>query len=228
MITPSQNYFNLGNTKTMTKMLLPSLELTILIISFLSTNLKIALKTLQIENFKKHLMIKKILLTTRQPKKLRNLLVRAKFETKTILKEPKLTGLFLCNNCVYHKAGYIIPCLSFSFKLTNGKTVTWTYKNYFSCDSKDVIYILICKTCGSFYLGQTRDFKQRTAKHKSDVKNLHNSTCRICSEHLRDCNQTEPYFQIFPFYYETNTVLREHKEKRYILRWKPPLKLNKT
>ena len=58
MITPSQNYFNLGNTKTMTKMLLPSLELTILIINFLSTSLKIALKTLQIENFKKHLMIK--------------------------------------------------------------------------------------------------------------------------------------------------------------------------
>ena len=38
------------------------------------------------------------------------------------------------------------------------------------CDSKSVIYILICKTCGNFYLGQTQDFKQRTAKHKSDVK----------------------------------------------------------
>ena len=212
----------------MTNMLLPSLELTILIINFLPTNLKIALKTLRIENFKKHLMIKKMLLTTRQPKKLRNLLVRAKFETKTIPKSPKLTGLFLCSNCVYHKAGYIIPCSSFSFKLTNGKTITWTYKNYFSCDSKDVIYILICKTCDNFYLGQTQDFKQRTAKHKSDVKNPHNSTCRICSEHLRDCNQAEPYFQIFPFYYETNTALREYKEKRYILRWKPPLNLNKT
>ena len=103
-----------------------------------------------------------MLLTTRQPKKLRNLLVRAKFETKTIPKSPKLTGLFLCNNCVYHKAGYIILCSSFSLKLTNGKTITWTYKNYFSCNdvikmllSKDVIYILICKTCNNFYFGQT-------------------------------------------------------------------------
>ena len=69
---------------------------------------------------------KKILLTTRQPKKLRNLLLREKFEAKTIPKSPKLTGLFLCSNCVYHKAGYIIPCSSFSFKLTNGKTITWT------------------------------------------------------------------------------------------------------
>ena len=95
-------------------------------------------------------------------------------------------------------------------------------------DSKDVIYILICKTGHNFYLGQTQDLKQRTAKYKSDVKNLHNSTCRICSGHLRGCNQAEPYFQIFPFYYKTNTVLREYKEKRYILRWKSPLNLNKT
>ena len=99
---------------------------------------------------------------------------------------------------------------------------------YFSCDSKDVIYILICTTCDNFYLGQAQDFKQRTAEHKSDVKNLHNSTYRICSEYLRDCNQAEPYFQIFPFYYEINTALTECKEKRYILRWKPPLNLNKT
>ena len=63
MVTPLQNYFNLGNKKIMTKMLLPSLELTILVINFLSTNLKIALKILQIENFKKHLMIKKLLTT---------------------------------------------------------------------------------------------------------------------------------------------------------------------
>ena len=68
-----QNYFNLENTKPVTKiMLLPSLELTILIIYFSSTNLKTALKTLQVENFKKHLMTKKILLTTRQPKTLKN------------------------------------------------------------------------------------------------------------------------------------------------------------
>ena len=173
-------------------------------------------------------MIKKILLTTRPPKKLRNMLVRVKFETKTIPKSPKLKGLFLWSNCVYHKAGYIIPCSSFSFKLTSGKTITWICENYFSCDSKDVIYILICKTCDNFYLGQTQDFKQRTAKHKSDVKNPHNSTCRICLEDLRDCNQAEPYFQIFLFYYEKNTALREYKEKPYILRWKPPLNLNKT
>ena len=182
-------------------MLLPLLEVTILIINFLLTSLKIAINTSTNREPQKAFNDKKILLTTQQPKKLRSLLVRAKFETKTIPKSPKLTGLFLCSNCVYHKAGYIIPCSSFSFKLTNGKTITWTYKNYFSCDSKGIIYILICKTYDSFYLGQTQDFKQRSAKHKSDVKTM-----------------AEPYFQIFRFYYETNTALREYKQKRYIHR----------
>ena len=129
------------------------------------------LKTLQIENFKKHLMIEKYSLLHDNQKKLRNLLVRAKCETKTISESPKLTGLFLCSNCVYHKAGYIIPCSSFSLKLTNGKAITWAYKNYSSCDIKDVIYILICKTSDNFYLEQTQDFKQRTEKHKSNIEN---------------------------------------------------------
>ena len=84
---------------------------------------------------KKYKMIKnndkRIPLTTWQPRKLRNLLVRAKFETKTIPKSPRLMGLFLCTNCVYHKAGYVIPCSSFLFKLNNDKTITWTYKKIF-------------------------------------------------------------------------------------------------
>ena len=40
----------------------------------------------------------------------RNILAQAKFETKTILKSPKLTGLFSFNNYVYRKGGYIILC----------------------------------------------------------------------------------------------------------------------
>ena len=38
------------------------------------------------------------------------------------------------------------------------------------------------------------------------------------AEHVRDCNQAEPYFQIFPFYYETNISLRKYQEKKHIPR----------
>ena len=35
------------------------------------------------------------------------------------------------------------------------------------------------------------------------------------------------FFQISSFYHETNTMLKEYKEKGCILRWKPLLNLNK-
>ena len=45
-----------------------------------------------------------------------------------------------------------------------------------------------------------------------------------CSEHLRDCSRMkEPFFRIYLFLYENKKELREFKEKRYIMRWKPQL-----
>ena len=73
---------------------------------------RVAFKTLQIKNFKKPLMTKKYSDYT-TTKKLRNMLVRAKFKTNSIPKSPKLTGLFLKNEYVYHKARCILACSSF-------------------------------------------------------------------------------------------------------------------
>ena len=125
------------------------------------------------------------------------MLEQAKLETKTIAKSPMLTKLFLCNNFVYNKAWYIIPSPSFLFQLTNSKTISWTYKDYFSCGGRIVIYIPVSEICGNVYHQQSQDFKQRTAKHKSDVKSPHSNTFRICLEHLRDHNKAEPFFKYF-------------------------------
>ena len=123
----------------------------------------------------------------------------------------KPNGLFSCSDCIYDKNGYIKLCKSFTFKLTNGKSVTWNYDKFFDCNSKDVLYILICNNCDYFYLGKTIDFKQRIRKRKSDVKHSQNSTCRECAEHLRDCAKIEPFFQIYPFYHEKDHYLRDYK-----------------
>ena len=139
---------------------------------------------------------KKVLLTTRQPKNLKKMLVTAKFDLHPELSNKKPNGLF-----------------SFTFKLINGKSVTWNYNKFFDCDSKDVLYILICNNCDYFYLGKTIDFKQRIRKHKSDVKHPQNSICRECVEQLRDCAKIEPFFQIYPFCHEKNYYLTDYKEK---------------
>ena len=53
---------------------------------------------------------KKVLLTTREPKNLKKMLVTAKFDLHPELPNGKLNGLFSCTDCIYHKNGYIKPC----------------------------------------------------------------------------------------------------------------------
>ena len=69
-------------------------------------------------------------------------------------------------------------------------------KKYFSGDSKDVIYTLICKTCNNLYFAQAEDSKKRIAKNKSGVKNLHYSTCRVCSD-IRTATKPSHIFKYF-------------------------------
>ena len=100
----------------------------------------------------------------------------------------------------------------------------WHYKRYFNCDSKNVIYILMCNTCEWFYLGQTTNLKQGIRKHKSGIFPPQNSFCKKCSEYLRDCSRMEEhFFRIYPFLYQNKKELGEFKEKRYIMRWKTQL-----
>ena len=105
--------------------------------------------------------------------------------------------------------------------------LTWHYIHFFSCDSKDVLCILICNNSDFFYTGQTEELKQCTRKHKSDVIHPNNSNCKKCSEHLRTCSKMkEPYFNIYPFLYEENKYLPEFKERSINPINKPPLHIN--
>ena len=100
----------------------------------------------------------------------------------------------------------------------------WHYKHSLNCGSKNVIYIQMCIICEWFYLGQATNLKQRIRKHKSDVFHAQNSFCKKYSEHLRDCSRMkEPFFRIYPFFCENKKELREFKEKRLIMSWKPQL-----
>ena len=132
-------------------------------------------------------------------------------------------GLFRCKNCKYHRLGYIQPCSSFSFG-KNGKFL-WEYRRCFSCNSKNVIYILKCRGCWRFYIGETKDLKPRTRKHKSDIKHPKNSFCRVLSEHLRSCSRA-PHFSIYPVLYVDNQQRRRFIEKRLIQQYQPTLNVD--
>ena len=75
----------------------------------------------------------------------------------------------------------------------------------------------MCNTCEWFYLEQTTNLKQRIRKHKSEAFHPQNSFCKKCSR------MKEPFPKTYPFLYENKKELREFKEKRYIMRWKPQI-----
>ena len=79
---------------------------------------------------------------------------------------------------------------------------------FFSCDSKYVLYALICNNCNFFYARQTEELKKHTQKNKSDAIHPNNSNCEKCSKYLRICSKMEePFVNIYPFLYEEKKYL---------------------
>ena len=144
------------------------------------------------------------------------ILTIAKFEENPLPLPVKEVGFFPFNDCIYHICGYFKLCKSFQFTV-NDKSMMWRYKFCFNCDSRNVIYILMCNTSEWFYLGQPINLKQRIRKHKLDVFHPQNSFCKKCWEHLCDFSRMkEPFFRIYPFLYENKKI-----RKCFMMRSKP-------
>ena len=165
-----------------------------------------------------------IIVGTRQPKSLCQFLVRSKFSHMKSKDKTVQPGLFNCSNCKYHRLGYIKKCQRFVFG--RRKQFTWEYRRQFNCNSTNVIYVLKCRRCWMFYIGETKDLKKRTRKHKSDVFHPRKSYCMALSEHLRRCSPTSPQFHIFPIMYVKDQSKRRFIEKRLISQYEPPLNLD--
>ena len=167
----------------------------------------------------------KIICSNRQPPSLGSMLIRSRFdlEPRTLpSNSDAIVGLSVCSKCKYCRSGYLVACKSITFGKYN--EYTWYYTRNFSCESRNVHYLLICGYCWKYYIGHTNNTKKRTRKHKSDVLHPGNSLCKKLSKHLRECsNLRSPYFQIYPFYYEDNVSRRRYLEKRLIQRYDPPL-----
>ena len=183
-----------------------------------------SLKNLTNPNMRKAFSNCKVVMGTRQPKSLRNMLIRSKFSpVPPPVPGNREVGFFTCSKtCNLHKDGYFQPTKSFNF----GKfeEFCWNYTRNFDCDATNVIYILICNYCWEFYIGETDYTKQRARKHKSDVFHPENSNCTKLMEHLRKCsNLVEPFFKMYPIYYVEDQAHRRFVEKRWIKYFRPPL-----
>ncbi|KAK6181863.1 hypothetical protein SNE40_009641 [Patella caerulea] len=89
-----------------------------------------------------------------------------------------------------------------------------------NCKSKNVIYALLCETCGKFYVGHTEDPRKRVTLHREDMRHL-----RV-SHHMAECNngnsKTIPMYALF----NTKRQQWEMKEKELIEILQPDLNAN--
>ena len=168
---------------------------------------------------------KRPFVSTRQSDNIQKNLTRSKFNMSLVKHIPeKIVSLFNCsdNRCMLHNNGYINSCKEFTFKVKHG-FFTWKYNRSFNCNSINVIYMLICVKCGDNYIGETQNLRGRTNNTKSKVRYSENNSLEY-TKHFSHCsNLIEPYFYVYPFYFEDDVLHRKFKELRFIKRFKPSL-----
>ena len=121
----------------------------------------------------------------------------------------------LVTNSSYRCAlcGYIIEGNSFYF---NGKV--FKIKTDTSCDTQNVIYVLVCKGCKKYWRGQTGDkLRNRRSVHERQMRDPSTRQMHL-SEHLDECSHYQPNFKIFSFnkLFSTNISARLTKEQHFI------------
>ena len=135
----------------------------------------------------------KIIKSNRQPKNLKQILTKAKFEDDTRDEAPKVLK---CKNTKCGICKNIIEGESFTFK--NGPT--FKVKTNMSCTSKNLLYVMRCEGCGEDYIGQTgNELRKRMTVHRQQIRNPELRMIPL-SEHLSKCaKSSSKKFSVFPF-----------------------------
>ena len=120
-----------------------------------------------------------------------------------------------CFCCDYISQGteYLFKEVKYTFKI----------KSKFNCESKNLIYVIICSGCNKEYIGQTQTMlKERLSIYRQHIRQPQYQMIKA-EGHLRTCGKG--IFNIMPFFQvrEDNKILRESYEDNFIKRFKPAL-----
>ena len=97
---------------------------------------------------------------------------------------------------------------------------------HFSCDSSDLLYIIICPTCGEEYTGETRigktKLRDRVRVYRHHIRQPKYQKLKV-EEHLRTCGKGT--FQIFPLLqiWSSEIDLRRSYERNFMKKYKTKL-----
>ena len=156
----------------------------------------------------------KIIKSQRQPKNYKRIITSFTFGEITT------QGVTKCNNKRCKICDIIIEGKSSPFK--DPKTKFKINKD-FSCNSKNVVYIIECSKCKEIYIGSTQALNTRISLHRNNIKITENRKLSV-SKHLYECSHGE--LKIMSIYQTNDYTLLQIKEKKFIDKFKP--NLNKT
>ena len=174
---------------------------------------------------------KKVIAARRQPRNLKSLLFRPRFDTslqtskgsvrpcKEDMNRGKLRGR-PCKCC-----DSLSKCTHLTFK---GSDTPFELRFHFTCDTRNVLYALTCQGCGDNYIGKTeREVRERCGEYRNAIENKRFS--QGVHEHLATCGKgvfvMTPFFKIHDGNRDSQTILSY--ETLFIQRYRPRLNVLK-
>ena len=131
----------------------------------------------------------KLIKSKRQPPNLKKLLTKAAYEEA-------LASTFTCTDKRYECCNYLLINDHYTFKNVQ---ITFKLKNRFTCDSFNLIYVVICDKCKEEYIGETGEGKtklrDRVRVYRQHIRQPQYQQLKV-EGHLRVCGNGE--YQIFP------------------------------
>ena len=152
----------------------------------------------------------------REPLSLGRLLQHSRFdENPTTENKPGVTrcGQQNCKSCLN-----ILEVDEIYFRNSN---IKFQIRAKMDCTVKNVIYVLICKSCESNYIGETVNLRDRMNSHRSKSTSETDAIAEV-SRHLYNCGQGFWMAPIFKMR-EENKIARLVKEDHLIKLLKPNL-----
>ena len=165
------------------------------------------------EKMKSILKNRKLIISRPQPKNLKRQLTEARFISEKIPNTVTKCGETRCGTCNLLITGN-------SIKLKNNKV--WQIKSAANCISRNIIYVVVCSKCESFYVSQTEHLQKRVTLHNEQI-NHEEYRCLSVNKHSENCCGGD--FKIMPIY-QCNNSNRLTRESKLITLLQPDLNSN--
>ena len=174
---------------------------------------------------------KKIVAARRQTRNLKSLLFKPRFDTNaqsskgSVLPCKKDTNRQNRRGRPCKCCDFIVECTQFLFK---GCSEPFELRYHFTCDTRNLLYVITCQGCGENYIGKTeRELRERCTDYRTAIQGK--KFTQGVHEHVSTCGNGQftmtPFLKIHDSSRDSQTILSY--ETRFIQRYKPQLNVLK-